>query len=252
MGQSAGQPAEPVRLSTWPTPLEPMPRLAAELGLEVGDLLVKRDDLTGLGGGGNKVRKLEWTVADALGHGTDTLVTTGAPQSNHARLTAAAAARLGLRAVLVFPGKPPAQRSGNLVLDVLFGARIVYTGAGDAADLERAAAGVVHRLVGEGRVPYLIPFGGSSALAARGYVTAGQEVLAAAPDVGTVVVALGSGATMAGHVASLGATRVLGVHTVRWTTRVRSSTGWWRSLTARFLRAICGSMRPRLALATVP
>jgi L-cysteate sulfo-lyase len=208
-----GEPAEPVSLGTWPTPLEPMPRLAAELGLGAGDLLVKRDDLCGLGGGGNKVRKLEWTVADALRRGADTLVTTGAPQSNHARLTAAAAARLGLRAVLVFPGQAPSSAAGNLVLDALFGAEIVYTGAASAAGLGEAAADVASQLAAEGRVPYLIPFGGSSALAARGYVTAGREMLAAVPGVRTVVVALGSGGTMAGLVASLGAARVLGVHT---------------------------------------
>lgn len=86
---------------TWPTPLEPMPRLARAIGLGAGDLWVKRDDLTGLGGGGNKVRKLEWTCGAALADGATALVTTGAPQSNHARLTAAAGARLGLDVVLV-------------------------------------------------------------------------------------------------------------------------------------------------------
>jgi D-cysteine desulfhydrase len=111
-----------VILGTWPTPVEPAPRLAVALGLDPDDLWVKRDDLTGLGGGGNKVRKLEWTVGAALAEGADTLVTTGAPQSNHARLTAAAAARMGMRAVLVFPGSPGASRSGNLALDGLFSA----------------------------------------------------------------------------------------------------------------------------------
>jgi L-cysteate sulfo-lyase len=89
-------------LGTWPTPLEPMPRLARALGAD--DLFVKRDDLTGLGGGGNKLRKLEWTCGAALADGATTLVTTGAPQSNHARLTAAAGARLGLDVVLVLAG----------------------------------------------------------------------------------------------------------------------------------------------------
>jgi L-cysteate sulfo-lyase len=202
MGEPA-EPAEPVSLGTWPTPVEPMPRLAAELGLGAGDLLAKRDDLSGLGGGGNKVRKLEWTIADARQRGADTLVTTGAPQSSHARLTAAAAARLGLRAVLVFPGQPPSSAAGNLVLDALFGAQIVYTGATGAAELGEAAKDVMGRLAAAGQVPYLIPFGGSSALAARGYVTAGREVLAAVPGVRTVVVALGSGGTMAGLIAAV-------------------------------------------------
>lgn len=114
----AGQPR--VRLGTWPTPVEPAPRLASMLGLEPSALWVKRDDLTGLGGGGNKVRKLEWTVGGALADGADTLVTTGAPQSNHARLTAAAGARLGLDVVLVFSGASGGGSSGNLALDGLF------------------------------------------------------------------------------------------------------------------------------------
>ena len=91
----------PVRFGSRPSPLEPAPRLAAELGLAPDALWLKRDDLGGLGGGGNKVRKLEYTCADALAAGATTLLTTGAAQSNHARLTAAAAARLGLGAVLV-------------------------------------------------------------------------------------------------------------------------------------------------------
>ncbi|WP_323179088.1 pyridoxal-phosphate dependent enzyme [Streptomyces sp. NBC_00320] len=104
-------------LGTWPTPLEPAPRLARALGLGPDDLWGKRDDLTGLGGGGNKIRKLEWLCGAALSEGATTLVTTGAPQSNHARLTAAAAARLGLGAVLVLAGAPGSSASGNLALD---------------------------------------------------------------------------------------------------------------------------------------
>ena len=99
-------PTDRVTLATWPTPLEPAPRLAAEIGLQPDDLWLKRDDLTGLAAGGNKIRKLEWTLATALAEGADTVITTGAPQSNHARLTAAAAAHPGLQAVLVFPGTP--------------------------------------------------------------------------------------------------------------------------------------------------
>jgi D-cysteine desulfhydrase len=102
-----------VRLGSWPTPLEPAPRLARRLGLRPEDLWIKRDDLVGLGGGGNKVRKLEHTCALALAHGAATLVTTGAPQSNHARLTAAAGARLGLDVVLVLEGNPPPSPTGN-------------------------------------------------------------------------------------------------------------------------------------------
>jgi D-cysteine desulfhydrase len=99
---------QPVRFVAGRTPVEQAPRLAAALGLGPDDLLVKRDDLIGLGGGGNKVRKLEITCSAALDVGAHTLVTTGAPQSNHARLTAAAGARLGLDVLLVLAGEPPA------------------------------------------------------------------------------------------------------------------------------------------------
>jgi D-cysteine desulfhydrase len=199
-------------LGTWPTPLEPAPRLARALGLGADDLWIKRDDLTGLGGGGNKVRKLEWLCGAALAGGATVLVTTGAPQSNHARLTAAAGARLGLGVVLVLAGRPGASSSGNLALDGLLGARVVWAGDADAAALGSAAHEVVERLSRQGAVPALIPFGGSSALGARGYAACGRELLAQAPDLDTVVTALGSGGTMAGLVGSLGARRVLGVH----------------------------------------
>ncbi|MGN9815454.1 pyridoxal-phosphate dependent enzyme [Streptomyces sp. SD11] len=207
------EPITPLSLGTWPTPVEPMPRLAAALGLGRDDLLIKRDDLTGLGGGGNKIRKLEWTVAEALANDADTLVTTGAPQSNHARLTAAAAARLGLRAVLVFPGEQGAgaARSGNLVLDAFLGAEIVFSGVTGQEALGDAASRVCDRLRAEGARPALIPFGGSSVLSARGYLRCGEELKSQVPGLRTVVVALGSGATMAGLVASLGAERTLGV-----------------------------------------
>ncbi|MEV4338937.1 D-cysteine desulfhydrase family protein [Streptomyces sp. NPDC049590] len=201
----------PVPLGTFPTPVEPAPRLAAALGLDPDDLWVKRDDLTGLGGGGNKVRKLEWTVGAALAEGADTLVTTGAPQSNHARLTAAAGARLGLDVVLVLRGSPGGSRSGNLALDGLFGARLVWAGEADRAGLDAAAAEVCARLRAAGARPAPIPFGGSSALAARGYAVCGAELREQVPHLRTTVVALGSGGTMAGLVAALGSGSVLGV-----------------------------------------
>ena len=119
-------------LGSWPTPLERAPRLAAAVGLAADTLWVKRDDLSGLGGGGNKVRKLQYTCAQALAAGATTVITSGAPQSNHARLTAAAAARLGLRSVLVLQGEEPEVPAGNVVLDVLAGARLVWTGPATA------------------------------------------------------------------------------------------------------------------------
>ncbi|MFE1313159.1 pyridoxal-phosphate dependent enzyme [Streptomyces sp. NPDC058755] len=202
---------QPVQLGTFPTPVEPAPRLAAALGLGPDDLWVKRDDLTGLGGGGNKIRKLEWLAGAALAEGADTLVTTGAAQSNHARLTAAAAARLGLDAVLVLRGAPGRSRSGNLALDGLLGARLAWAGDVDQAGLDAAAAEVCAGLRAGGARPALIPFGGSSTLGARGYVRCGEELRGQVPGLRTAVVALGSGGTMAGLVAALGTESVLGV-----------------------------------------
>ncbi|MFJ3305236.1 D-cysteine desulfhydrase family protein [Streptomyces sp. NPDC086549] len=201
----------PVELGTFPTPLEPAPRLATAIGLGPDDLWIKRDDLTGLGGGGNKIRKLEWTLGAALAEGADTLVTTGAPQSNHARLTAAAGARLGLDVVLVLRGLQNESRSGNLALDGLFGARLAWAGEVDRAGLDTVAAEICERLGKNGSRPALVPFGGSSVLGARGYVRCGEELREQVPDMRTAVVALGSGGTMAGLVASLGADAVLGV-----------------------------------------
>jgi L-cysteate sulfo-lyase len=197
-------------LGGWPTPVESAPRLAAAIGLGDADLWIKRDDLTGLGGGGNKVRKLEWTIGAAMAAGCDTLVTTGAPQSNHARLTAAAGARLGLNVVLVLSGEAAASHSGNLTLDALLGAHILWTGG---SSTDQVVGEVVEQLRQQGRTPYVIPFGGSSALGARGYVEAGLELEAQLPGFETVITAVGSGGTMAGLVATLGPGRVLGVDT---------------------------------------
>lgn len=204
---------QPLDLATVPTPVEPAPRLAAAIGLESDDLWVKRDDLLGLGGGGNKVRKLRHTCAEALDRGARVLVTTGAAQSNHARLTAAAGARLGLEVELVLAGTGDAPTTGNLLLDHLFGARLVWAGALPHEALEEVAADRVATLVEAGTPAYQVPYGGSSVTGARGYVEAGTELLDQVPDLRHVVVALGSGGTAAGLVAALGAARVLAVDT---------------------------------------
>src|SRR5258708_471829 len=195
-----------------PTPLEAAPRLAQAIGLEAGDLWIKRDDLTGLGGGGNKARKLERTAGAAVAHGATTLVTSGAAQSNHARLTAAAGGRLGMDVVLVLSGRPGEPATGHIALDGLFGARIVWAGEVGDATLEDAGADVAAQLRASGRRPEVIPFGGSSVLGAQGYVEAGEELLAQLPGLTSAVVAVGSGGTMAGLVLALGAEHVLGVH----------------------------------------
>ncbi|MGY1822807.1 pyridoxal-phosphate dependent enzyme [Geodermatophilus sp. SYSU D00079] len=233
-----------VRLATWPTPLEPAPRLARAIGLAESDLWLKRDDLVGLGGGGNKVRKLEWIIGAALDDGADVLVTTGAAQSNHARLTAAAGARLGLDVVLVLAGEAGAATSGNLALDGLLGVRVVWAGKADHVGLSAAAEEVVADLVRAGRRPAVVPFGGSSAVGARGYRECATELLAQAPDLRTVVTALGSGGTMAGLVAGLGADRVLGVHVGAVADPARTVAG----LVAELTGADCdpGGLRLRL------
>ncbi|MFD0484560.1 pyridoxal-phosphate dependent enzyme [Kineococcus sp. GCM10028916] len=204
---------QPVVLGSWPTPLEPAPRLAQALGLGPEDLWVKRDDLVGLGGGGNKVRKLEHTLGAALAAGAEAVVTSGAPQSNHARLTAAAASRLGLQAVLVLEGDEPAEARGNLLLDALLGARIVWAGEVDPTTLAARVEREAEALRESGTPTEVIPFGGSSVVGARGYVAAGAELLTQAPDLTTVVTAIGSGGTMAGLVHALGVDRVLGIDT---------------------------------------
>jgi len=202
----------PVQLSHWPTPLDPAPRLGAALGLDPDDLWIKRDDLTDFGGG-NKIRKLEYLVAEALATGATVLVTSGGAQSNHARATAAAAARVGLRAVLVLGGTALVGRPGNLALDELLGAEVVLAEGLTGADLSRRVEEVAHRLRGAGEVPAVLPFGGSSAAGARGYVDCAAELHTQAPGAAHVVVAVGSGGTMAGLVAGLGAERVLGIDT---------------------------------------
>ena len=203
----------PVSLGTWPTPVEPAPRLAAAAGLAADALWIKRDDLSGLGGGGNKVRKLQYTCAQALAAAATTLVTSGAPQSNHARLTAAAAARLGLRAVLVLGGEQHAPSQGNLALDHLAGARLAWLPGATPERLRDEVERQAQQVRDDGGVPFVIPFGGSSSFSARGYADCGAELLDQLPVIDHVVVAFGSGGTMAGLVASLGAERVIGIDT---------------------------------------
>jgi D-cysteine desulfhydrase len=202
----------PIRFSHWPTPLDPAPRLATALGLGPDDLWVKRDDLTDFGGG-NKVRKLEHLVDEALAAGATVLVASGTAQSNHARATAAAAARVGLRAVLVLGGTALVGRPGNLALDGLLGAGVVHVGGLAGAALDRLVEEVADQLRAGGEVPAVLPFGGSSAVGARGYVDCAAELDQQAPDAAHVVVAVGSGGTMAGLVAGLGPDRVLGIDT---------------------------------------
>ena len=163
-----------IPLATLPTPLQDAPRLTESLGGP--RILIKRDDLTGFGLGGNKARKLEFLLADALAQGADTVVTAGGPQSNHCRMTAAAARRLGLQPVLVFYGDPPPETQGNLLLDEILGAALVYTGERERASVDRALEEVCADLREQGRVPYAIPRGGAVPLGDAGYVVCALEM----------------------------------------------------------------------------
>ena len=201
-------------LADIPTPVHSLDRLSRHLGGPA--LLMKRDDMTGLAFGGNKTRKLEFLVADALLRGADTLLTAGAAQSNHCRQTAAAAAKAGKRCDLVLGGAAPAFLEGNLLLDTLLDARIHWAGSDRRGEtLDEVAAS----LRKEGLNPCLIPYGGSSPLGAAGYVMAMSELSEQLPfeehHIDAIVFASSSGGTQAGLIAgalSCGYTgRILGV-----------------------------------------
>lgn len=201
-------------LAHLPTPLEKLERLSKYLGGP--ELWIKRDDQTGLANGGNKARKLEFLLADALAQGCDHIVTTGAPQSNHCRQTAAAAAHCGLGCSLVLRGLAPANPNGNILLDRLLGAHLYWPGDQSPAD---RATQVMEELRAMGRKPYFIPLGGSNVLGATAYVLAMQELTAQLTELNSkidfIVFASSSGGTQAGIV--LGAQvyafsgRVLGI-----------------------------------------
>jgi len=226
-----------VALAHLPTPLEPLPRLSQALGIE---LYVKRDDCTGLATGGNKARKLEFLLADALAQGADTLTTKGGLQSNHVRQTAAAAARWGLGCHLIVADvvpdtDPDYAETGNLFLDRLLGATC-HRAAAD--EREAVEARVLDELRAEGRNPYAIPYGGSNVLGALGYVQASLELAEQCaareltPDV--LLHASGSSGTQAGLVVGhtgLGlATRILGID-------VNHDAGWLRGEVLKLTRA---------------
>ena len=184
-------------LAQLPTPIERLDRISRELGGPT--LLIKRDDQTGLALGGNKTRKLEYLVGDALAKGCDTLVTVGAVQSNHCRQTAAAAAKAGLRCELILNGKRPDTPNGNLLLNQLFGATEHWIERSQrAAKLQSVSA----ELVAQGRKPYPITVGGSNGIGATGYVVAMIELLAQLRATGQpvdhILFGTSSGGTQAG------------------------------------------------------
>ena len=188
-----------VRLAQLPTPVQPLERLSKHLGGPT--LYIKRDDQTGLASGGNKARKLEFLVAEALAQGCDHLVTTGAAQSNHCRQTAAAAAHFGLGCSLVLNGTSPASVTGNLLINTLLGAHLYWAGEQECASL---MSSVSTELRAMGHSPYQIPLGGSNVVGATGYVLAmeelTQQLAATSINIDFIVVASGSGGTQAGMV----------------------------------------------------
>ena len=184
-----------IQIAQLPTPIEELPRLSAVLGGP--QLWVKRDDLTGLAFGGNKTRKLEFVLADALVLGARTLITVGAAQSNHCRQTAALAARFGMACILVLSGNPTQTSSGNLLLDQLFGAEIVWTNREERnLILQKTFVNAKEN----GREPYLIPLGASDPIGTLGYMTAFNELLSQKISADWIVVASSSGGTQAGLV----------------------------------------------------
>jgi L-cysteate sulfo-lyase len=194
-----------VKLSHAPTALEPMPNLTKHLGGP--NLFIKRDDCTGLASGGNKTRKLEFLVGDALAQGATHLVTQGATQSNHVRQTAAAAAKFGMRCTALLEkrvgnGSPEYYQNGNVLLDHLFNCALESRPAG--LDMNQELVAVGDRLRRQGEKPYLIPGGGSNPIGTLGYVVCAQEMLMQSNDQGLridrVVHATGSCGTQAGLV----------------------------------------------------
>jgi L-cysteate sulfo-lyase len=197
-----------IRLGHLPTPLEPMPRLSALLGGP--EIWIKRDDCTGLSTGGNKTRKLEFLMAEAVARGADIVLTQGATQSNHARQTAAAAAKLGMDCHILLEDRtgyndPNYRLNGNVLLDVLHGATIEHRGPG--LDMNAEMFAVADRMRAEGRNPYAIVGGGSNPTGALGYVNCALELLGQMIDRGLVfdhmVTATGSAGTHAGLIVGL-------------------------------------------------
>lgn len=187
-----------VRLGGYPTPLQTMSRLPAVLEWP-GQLLVKRDDASAFAFGGNKVRKMEFYAAAARDAGADTLITVGGLQSNHARVVAATAVRLGMRCVLIANAEPPAVLTANALLTELMGAERVYVKARE--DRAPAMANLARELESSGRRPLTIPLGASTGLGALGFVLAVGELLEQAPPPDLIVHSSSSAGTTAGLLA---------------------------------------------------
>ncbi len=188
-----------LELALAPTPILKLERLSRQLGLEI---YLKRDDLTGLIESGNKVRKLEFLVGEALAQGADTLITCGTLQSNCCRAVSAVAARLGLRAVLAVKGEKPEAYDGNLLLDRLLGADVRYVSDGAFSRADEVLSELAAEVRSAGRTPYIIPESGSNEVGALGYlecaVELAEQITHGAPRFDTVVITAFSGGSQAG------------------------------------------------------
>ena len=186
-------------LGVYPTPFYKLENISARYGKNIW---IKRDDMCGVALGGNKVRKLEYLLAEAKAEGCDTVFTTGGAQSNHAMLTAACAARLGMKCILILKKRGVTEHKGNLVLDDIYGADVRFMNTDSYDDIYAEMHRVGEELAKEGHKSYYIPVGGSNPLGAVGYVNGVREftvqALAAGIRVGHIVSATGSGGTTAG------------------------------------------------------
>lgn len=191
-----------LRLSRVPTPIEMLQWLPPAFENSGVEVFIKRDDLTGCSLTGNKVRKLDFLLADALAQGCDTILTCGDVQSNHCRTAALGAARMGMQTYLLLRGAPPNTPDGNLFLCLLAGAQVEYLHADQYAQRDQLLVEVADRLQSAGRLPYVIPEGGSNPLGCFGYINCAREIAYQSERLGYqfthIVCASGSGGTQAG------------------------------------------------------
>ena len=224
-------------LGLFPTPIHKLENISRELGAEIW---IKRDDLTGLGLGGNKVRKLEFLLAEAKAQGAEIVFTNGGAQSNHAMLTAAAANRLGMTPILILKKRGVTACRGNQLLEKLLGTEVIFMDTDDYADIYAE----MDRIGAErGRPYYKIPCGGSNALGSLGYVACAREIAEQGLRFDHIVCAEGSGGTMAGM--------ALGAKLYLPGTKVHVSTSAGRYLSGTFLMST-SSISPTLPLTSAP